>query len=83
MFGLTAGTSNLYVKTCRPPPVSCQYSTWGAWGSCTATCTKTRSRTVVSQATVGGAPCLTTEMAGTLACTESDARSNKKYWIKT
>uniref|UniRef100_A0A914PMT4 Uncharacterized protein n=1 Tax=Panagrolaimus davidi TaxID=227884 RepID=A0A914PMT4_9BILA len=69
--GLTAGTSNLYVKTCRPPPVSCTYTPWSAWGTCTATCTKTRNRTVAAQATVGGAPCLTTEMTGSSSCTES------------
>uniref|UniRef100_A0A7E4ZZX7 Apple domain-containing protein n=1 Tax=Panagrellus redivivus TaxID=6233 RepID=A0A7E4ZZX7_PANRE len=71
-FGtLASGASNLYVKDCQPPPVSCVYSDWGSWASCSSDCTQTRTRSVVTQASTGGAPCLDSEMTGSQACTGS------------
>jgi hypothetical protein len=43
-----------------PPPVNCAVSNWSSWGSCTASCgggTQTRTRTIVTQPTLGGLTC--------------------------
>ncbi|KAE9555386.1 hypothetical protein FO519_001398 [Halicephalobus sp. NKZ332] len=68
---LQPGNVDLYVKNCAPPPLSCQYTPWSSWGSCSSSCTQERTRSVRSQPTTGGAPCMDTEMTDSLSCTES------------
>jgi len=64
----SSSSVNLTVTAC---PVNCEVSAWSSWSTCTETCgggTQTRTRTVITPASNGGADCPVLEE--TRACNE-------------
>ena len=62
----TTDIYNFYITICGsappppPPPVNCDVSNWSSYGACSTSCgpgTKTRTRTVITQPSNGGAAC--------------------------
>ncbi|KXS22376.1 hypothetical protein M427DRAFT_40271 [Gonapodya prolifera JEL478] len=82
------GSTGIYgrLMRCRRP-IDCAVSAWSAWSTCSQPCntgTQTRIRTVVTQASDGGAACpslLESRTCGSTRCDGCDACSVDKCYI--
>ncbi|CAD6189157.1 unnamed protein product [Caenorhabditis auriculariae] len=82
---LTAGSQNLWTKSCSKPAKNCEYTSWSEWSSCIVSCgggLRQRNRTVLSEPGVSGIACFESETTevGTCGAQECNAACIFKEW---